>query len=106
MKVLLISAVAVGIIALMDAAELKGRGRAALWQKIQHQGRLIDAGVRRIWGSAPWSGRRPDCVALRRRAVGSAAIDFQITAGQDQFGRGRCSARSWRALSDKISVRL
>jgi hypothetical protein len=49
MKVLLISAVAIGVAALLDATEFKGWGRAALWQKAHHQGQLIDAGVRRMW---------------------------------------------------------
>jgi hypothetical protein len=49
MKALLISAVTIGVVALLDATEFKGRARAALWRNVHHQGQLIDAGVRRIW---------------------------------------------------------
>jgi hypothetical protein len=49
MKILLISVVTIGVAALMDATQFKGWGRTALWHKAQHQGQLIDAGVRRMW---------------------------------------------------------
>ena len=49
MKILLISVVTIGVAAVMDAAQFKGLGRAALWRNVQHQGQFIDAGVRRMF---------------------------------------------------------
>lgn len=47
MKIFLISAVTIGVVALLDATEFKGQARAAFWRQMQHQGQLINIGVER-----------------------------------------------------------
>ncbi len=47
MRHLLFLAIAVSVIAVIDATEFKGQARAAIWQKMQHQGQLINLGVER-----------------------------------------------------------
>ena len=47
MRHLLFLAVAIGVIALIDATQFKGQARAAIWQQVQHQGQLINMGVER-----------------------------------------------------------
>ena len=47
MRHLLFLAVAIGVIAVIDATEFKGQARAGIWRQVQHQGLLINMGIER-----------------------------------------------------------
>ncbi len=54
MRHLLFLAVAIGVIAVIDATEFKGQARAAIWQQVQHQGQLFSMGIERSIKQRLW----------------------------------------------------